>query len=116
MPAPVVVEEPCAESPIVKRRRGRPRKVPGGEFRYCLKLAALGISDKGIREKLQISYRSWMRWLAEEDNRHQLQRVRSNALAQQDESMYRAALNGNVAAYNAVRAHFLCGRRPWQKV
>jgi hypothetical protein len=95
-PAPPPLDV-CPENPIIKRKVGRPRKNPTGtDFAYVLQLVRLGFSDGDIKKKLDITDRTFLRWLAENDNRETLRRVRAET---------------ELAAYQALRDQAVVKRK-----
>jgi hypothetical protein len=92
-PAPPVIDV-CPENPVIPRKPGRPRKNPtGASFAYVEQLARLGFSDTDIMRKLDITSRTWLRWLAEGDNRMTLRRTRAETELGAYQALQDQALN-----------------------
>jgi hypothetical protein len=83
----------CPENPVIKRKAGRPKKSPSGDFRYVLQLVRLGFSDNDIKNKLDVTDRTWMRWLAENDNREQLKAWRAETELGAHQALYDQSIN-----------------------
>jgi transposase len=74
-----------------------------------LQCAAIGMSDKEIREKLNVSERNWFRWLNMTDhdgteNRVRLLRARVAAVSRTHQALYAAAMAGRVGAARELLA------------
>jgi hypothetical protein len=82
------------DNPILARKRGRPRKNPTGtDFQYVLQLVRLGFSDIDIVKKLDVTKRTWLRWLAENDNRERLLKARADTELGAHQALYDEAVN-----------------------